>query len=291
MKANMARLAIPLASLIVAAACGSAGSSEGQEPRTIGAAPREVTITATDHAFEAPDTVQAGWNTVRLVNHGEQIHEATLVQLEDGRTLQEYMHAYGEAVRTGGARPEWATFLGGPSSVQPHGDGSATLYLEPGNYAWGCWAPDSDGTPHLLGHDQIHAFEVRATSEDAPSTSAPEPTVSVGMHDYAFELSEPLKAGRHVIHVENMGVEPHHVLIFKLDSGRTPGDFQAWIENQMQGETPSTYVGGMGTQSFGIEGYLTLDLPAGNYVFVCLVAGVDEVPHFAKGMIEYVLVH
>lgn len=288
----MTKLAIPLASLIVATACGSGGSSEDEGPRThsTGAAPSEATITATDHAFEAPDTVQAGWNTFRLVNHGEQIHEATLVQLEDSRTLQEYMQAYGEAVRTGGARPEWARFLGGVSGVQPHRDGLATLYLEPGNYAWGCWAPDSDGTPHLLRHDQIHAFEVRPASADAPAASAPKPTVSVGMHDYEFELSEPLEAGKHVIRVENMGAEPHHVLIFKLGPGRTLEDFQAWIQNQMQGEAPSTYVGGMATQSFGVEGYLTLDLPAGDYILVCLVAGRDEVPHFAKGMIEHVRV-
>ena len=285
----MRTFVLSLATVIIIAACGPGSGSESKKVRTdtTEADPSEVTIVATDYAFEAPDTLEAGWTTFRLVNHGDLTHEATLVRLEGNRTLSEYMEAYGKAVRIGGARPEWARFLGGPTGVEPHGEGTTTLYLEPGNYAWGCWAPDSDGTPHLLGHDQIRAFKVRPARANAPAPSAPEHSITVGMHDYTFELRERLKAGKHVIRVENMGVEPHHVLIFRLGPGRTMEDFQAWIQNHMQGEAPSTYVGGMATQSFGVEGYLELDLPAGEYILVCLVAGLDEVPHVAKGMIEH----
>jgi hypothetical protein len=160
--------------------------------------------------------------------------------------------------------------------------------VEPGDYAWGCWAPGPDGTLHVLEHNQAHAFVVRPATTDAPAPSAPEPTFSLRMLDYTFELSGSVGAGTHVMHVENLGVEPHHVLIFKLDPERTMEDFQVWIENEMQGEAPSTFVGGMDNQSFGTEGYVELDLPAGDYVFICLVAGLDEVPHFAKGMIQRV---
>jgi hypothetical protein len=35
------------------------------------------------------------------------------------------------------------------------------------------------------------------------------------MLDYSFQLTAPLKAGRHVIRVDNVGADPHHVLLFK----------------------------------------------------------------------------
>jgi hypothetical protein len=294
----MRKLAFPFALLIVTAAYGSGCSSEHEGARTgtTDEAPTVVTISATDYAFEAPDTLRAGWTRVRLVNRCDQPHAATLVRLDPGRTLPEYIQAYREANRTRGARPDWARFLGGPVALLPHGEGNATLQLEPGNYAWVCFVPGSDHIAHVLAHNQAHAFVVRPGSGDAPAPKPPELTASLRMLDYSFELSAPLKAGKRVIRIENVGVEPHHLLLFKLAPGRTLEDFQsrdldlfeAWLWNHKQGEAPTTFVGGMDTQSHGAEAYLELDLPAGDYVFVCLVGGRDGVPHIAKGMIQHV---
>ncbi|HET6341769.1 MAG TPA: hypothetical protein VFG78_06245 [Gemmatimonadota bacterium] len=250
-----------------------------------------LTITATDYALEAPDTVSAGFSVVRIVNHGEEAHGATLVRLEEDKTLADYLEAYAEANLTRSARPDWARFLGGTLSlIPPRGEGTVTLELEPGNYAWVCFVPGSDGTVHLLGHKQAHGFVVRPRDGDAAPPSAPEPTVSLRMLDFDYRLGAPLKTGRNVIRVVNDGVEPHHVLVFKLDSGSTMEDFHAWLEDLMQGEAPATFVGAMGEMSTGAAGYLEVDLPAGDYVLICLVAGRDEVPHFAKGMIQHIRV-
>jgi hypothetical protein len=296
----MRRLAIPVALLIATAGGGSGYSSENEGARTgtTDEAPAAVTISATDYAFEAPDTLQAGWTRVRLVNQGDQPHSATLVRFDRGRTLPEYIRAYGEANRTRSARPDWARFLGGPVALLPHSERNATLHLEPGNYAWVCLAPGPDHISHLLAHNQAHAFVVRPGSGDAPAPKPPEPTVSLRMLDYSFELSAPLKAGKQVMRIENVGAEPHHVLIFKPAPGRTMEDFQsrdldlfeAWLWNHVQGEAPVTFVGAMEAESPGAEAYLELELPAGDYVFVCLLAGRDGVPHIAKGMIQHVRV-
>jgi hypothetical protein len=257
--------------------------------QTKAGAPPVVTIIATDYAYEAPDTVPAGFNVFRIVNHGDQAHAATIVRLEAGKTLSDYIEAYREANRTRGARPAWAKFRGGPVAFM-RGEGDATLYLEPGNYAWVCFVPDPDGVSHLLKHNQAHAFVVRPRTGDTPAPSAPEPSVSLRMLDYSFQLSAPLKAGRQVIRVDNVGADPHHVLLFKLTPGKTIQDFQAWLQEHMQGEAPSTFVGAMGELSTGADAYFEADLSAGEYVLVCLITGRDEVSHAAKGMIQQIRV-
>jgi hypothetical protein len=265
------------------------GSRRAINAQAKAGAPPVVTIIATDYAYEAPDTVPAGLNLFRIVNHGDQAHAATIVRLEAGKTLSDYIEAYREANRTRGARPAWAKFRGGPAAFT-RGEGNATLYLEPGNYAWVCFVPGPDGVSHLLKHNQAHAFVVRPRTGDTPAPSAPEPSASLRMLDYSFQLSPPLKAGRQVICVDNVGDDPHHVLLFKLAPGKTVQDFQAWLQNHMEGEAPSTYAGAMAELSTGAHAYLEVDLTAGEYILVCLITGRDEVSHAAKGMIQQIRV-
>ncbi len=96
--------------------------------------------------------------------------------------------------------------------------------------------------------------------------------------------------GKQVIRVENLGVEPHHVLLFKLLPGKTMEDYHAWLETGMQGDAPAEGVDASGELSTGEEAYMEVDLSTGDYLLVCLVAGQNEVPHVAMGMIEHVRV-
>jgi len=268
---------------------GCAPRDDAPRSASAGAAANEVTVTATDYALDAPDTMPAGWTTVRLVNDGEQPHAAVLLRLEAGRTVREYIEAYGEAVRTRGPRPAWATAHGGAMAI-PHGEASAIVHMEAGDYAWVCFVPAPDGSAHMVQHGEAHEFVVRPYTGDAPAPSAPEPTATLRMLDYAFELDTTPRAGRQTIRVENAGLEQHHVLFFELMPERTMAEFNAWLQTGMQGEAPASLVAAMAGLSAGAEAYLEVDLTPGEYVLVCLVAGRDEVPHTAKGMIRRVRV-
>jgi hypothetical protein len=250
------------------------------------AAPPVITIMATDYAYESPDTVPAGFTTFRLVNRGDEFHGATIVRFESGRTVPEYIDAYA-AAQPRGPRPVWARFLGG-AYAPPHGEATATLDLEPGSYAWVCFAPGKDNVAHLLVHKQARAFVVRARGADRPSSSAPVPTASLRLLDYSFQFGAPLTPGRHTVRVENVGAEPHHVLMFKLMPGKTIEDYQAWVQRNMQGEPPVTFVAAMAELSTGATGYFEADLAAANYVLVCLITGRDEVSHAEKGMVQHI---
>ena len=89
------------------------GCTAGRKaPRMDAAAgPTVVGLTATEHAFEALDTIAAGFTTFQLVNNGDQFPMGQLIRLEGGRTLGDFLVAYNEAFRTTGPRPNWATRL------------------------------------------------------------------------------------------------------------------------------------------------------------------------------------
>jgi hypothetical protein len=272
-----------MAILTLAIACAACQ----KESRTDAAAgPTLVTVTATDYAFDAPDTIAAGWTKFRLVNKGEQLHMALLIKLEGSRTLDDFLKVYGESFRTVRRSPrlEWAKRRGGPGAAEPQGQSNATQYLEPGNYAWICIMNVPDGIPHVVKAGMAKPFTVRGptTPQTAPSAS-----VVIRMVDYAFRISTPLTTGRHMIRVENVGVEPHEVGLLKLTPGKTMLDFQAWIRNP-QGQPPANLVGGVSSLVTNSEAYFEVDLTSGNYLLVCLVTAPDGRPHTDHGMIQQV---
>lgn len=275
---------VPLVAIVVwGVAC-----TAGEAPRTdAAAAPTLVTLTATDYAFEAPDTIPAGFTTFRMVNNSDQFHMAQLIKLEGGRTLDDFLQAYSEAFRTVGPRPEWAQRLGGPGVAEPHGESNTTQHLEAGSYAWICLVnPPPDRMPHVM-KGMAHPFVVRANGATAASRAAPEAAVVIRLVDYAFSVSAPLTAGRHMIRVENAGAEPHEVGLMRLAPGKTMQDLEAWMQT-FQGPPPASSVGGVSSLAANTEAYFEADLTPGDYVLICLVTAPDGRPHTEHGMIHHI---
>lgn len=228
-----------------------------------------------------------GLTTFQLVNDSDQLHMAHLIKLEGGRTLDDFLVAYNEAFRTVGPRPPWATRLGGPGVADPRGRSNATHYLEPGSYAWVCLMNVPDGIPHVVKAGMAKAFAVRARDRGASPVTAPEASVVIRLVDYAFNISAPLTAGRHMIRVENAGAEPHEVGLLKLAPGKTMQDFEAWLQNP-QGPLPASSVGGVSSLAANMEAYFEVNLTPGDYVFLCLVTAPDGRPHTEHGMIQQI---
>jgi hypothetical protein len=272
-----------MAILALAIACAAC---KKESPTDAAAGPTLVTVTATDYAFEAPDTIAAGWTKFRLVNKGEQLHMALLIKLEGSRTLDDFLKAYGESFRTVRRSPrlEWAKRRGGPGAAEPQGQSNATQYLEPGSYAWICIMNVPDGIPHVFKAGMAKPFTVRGPT--TPRT-APIASVVIRMVDYAFRISTPLTTGRHIIRVENVGVEPHEVGLLKLAPGKTMLDFQVWMRNP-QGQPPANPVGGVSSLVTNSEAYFEVDLTSGDYLLVCFVTAPDGRPHAEHGMIQQV---
>ncbi len=286
----------PAAAVVVALACAT--EDEAAQVNATTALPTVVTVTATDYAFQAPDTIPAGFTTFRLVNRSDQIHMAHLIRLDSERTIQDLIEGYSEAVRTAGSGLEsfteyvesiqWAARFGGPAA-DPHATSvSVTQHLEPGSYAWICLRDLPDGVLHLT-KGMARPLEVRSADDTPVPRIAPEARVVIRMIDYAFILSTPLTVGRQTIRVENAGPEPHALTLLRFEAGKTMSDLQAYLEN-VQSPPPAVRVGGVTALASALDAYIEVDLTPGDYVLVCFLTAPDGRSHIAHGMIQPVRV-
>ncbi|HEX2171504.1 MAG TPA: hypothetical protein VHL09_03550, partial [Dehalococcoidia bacterium] len=105
-----------------------------------------MTFNAADYSFSGPDTVPAGWTSIRLVNQGQEPHHLTLLKLAEGRTVADFMNAMQSDAPP---PPGLFTEEGGPNGITPGTDAIAVVNLEPGTYILACFSPSPDGTPHI----------------------------------------------------------------------------------------------------------------------------------------------
>ncbi len=288
--------AVWVAFVIVLLGCRTESERAGQN--TASAAPHVVAVSVAHHTFQAPDTIDAGWTAFRFANNGDDVHYAHIVQLDSGRTVPELVSAYAEAIRTSGPRPKWVTRFGGPGGTAPGDTSVVTQYLEAGSYVWICPVEDGGGNPHF-GTGEFKAFVVRAASADAVGPEvAPTATVSIRLMDFEFAIETPMTAGQHTIRVVNGGVEPHDLVVLKLEPGRTADDVlmslnperarRADQKDQPAEPLPSigSGAGGVAAMRPGMEAFFTTTLTPGDYVLLCMATAPDGRSHIEHGMVQ-----
>lgn len=280
----------PLAVLagLALVACSSdkppaADAGAADTPAAAAAAPNVVTVVTTNYAFDAPAELPAGLTTFRLVNRGPSLHHIQLVQLGEGKTVDDFM-----AALKAGPPPKWARMAGGPNPGELGDTTITTLALEPGNYAMLCFIPDPDGVPHVA-KGMVRPLTV-TTAAAGPAAASPEADVVMKLVDYDFELSKPIPAGRHTIRIENAGPQEHEVAIVKLEPGKQPMDFARWGEKQV-GKPPGTLHGGVSGIMPGDTAFVEVDLAPGEYGLICFVPDhKDGKGHYHHGMAKKVTV-
>jgi uncharacterized cupredoxin-like copper-binding protein len=248
-------------------------------------APNTVNVTAKDFAFDAPTKIPAGATRFELANHGKELHQAQLIRLEDGKTLDDLA----KAMKTPGPPPSWVKWVGGPNGIAPGQRANATAVLTPGQYAYICLIPGMDGMMHAA-KGMVRPFEVTAATSGAPA-ELPAADVTVRLIDYGFEPSQPLTPGRHTIRVENAGPQVHELVLLKLAPGKKTEDFGRWAESGMKGPPPAEPIGGVVALEKGGNGSFDVDLTPGDYGFICFVPDAkDGKPHLVHGMMKTIKV-
>lgn len=297
----MKTLACARAAVAVAALAACATNDAAPRRDSAAAAPAVVSLTATDYAIQVPETIPAGWVTLRMANEGREVHYGHIVQLAAGRTAQHLVDAYAEAIRTSGPRPKWVSRFGGPGGAAPGGSSSVTQYLEPGDYVWICPVEDSEGHPHF-GKGEYEPFVVHsAGAMPARSGAAPDADAVVRLMDYDFTLGTPLRRGRQTIRVENVGVEPHDLVLMRLAPGMTADDVRVAMNPERARradaakpvpsmESVGTLAGGIAAIGTGREVFFDAELTAGEYVMICMATAADGQSHIEHGMIRQVSV-
>jgi uncharacterized cupredoxin-like copper-binding protein len=129
-----------------------------------------------------------------------------------------------------------------------------------------------------------------AASQPTEALPAPAPVseISIDAADFSYAAPEIVSEGWVRVHLTNTGAEPHHVQFLRLNDGVTVQQFEEALK---QGEGPALamtkQVGGVGAVAPGGSAQAVINLPAGEYVILCLIPSPsDHVAHHAKGMIK-----
>ena len=107
-----------------------------------------ATYVATEFAFEGPDVLPAGDVTLTLDNQGKQVHELSLGELLQGKTMTDVHALLKKGV--GGKPPKWFKVAGG-TGAKPGETGTLDAKLTPGSYIMLCLVPDkASKKPHVM---------------------------------------------------------------------------------------------------------------------------------------------
>jgi plastocyanin len=249
---------------------------------------RVVTVHAKEFAFDIPKSIPAGPTTFRLVNDGKESHHLSIIKLEQGKTIADF----GEALK-GGAPPEWAVAYGGPNAAVPGQTIAATIDMEPGNYVVVCFIPSpGEQAPHamkgMIAPLTVTAGGVaQAGAAAAESMEDPKPDLHLVMKEYGYQFSKPVTAGKHTIHVMNIGTQEHEAALVKLAPGKSMKDFDAWLVSGMKGPAPADPAPGMAGLGKGRTGSFDTNLTAGRYGVICWIPDAkDGKPHSMHGMVQ-----
>jgi hypothetical protein len=296
-------------------ACGGDSSEDGARAGA-GAAkssapePTTLSITTSDvgedrFATEAPGSIKGGLVKVVFENAGKMPHEAQLLRVDEGHTVQEAVEIItSEDDKT----PEWIHPAGGVALTPPGQQGTTFINLPAGNYvviSLGAGGPEEAPPPATRG--ALAEFEVtEGQPGELPQTSASivaeddgehgeaGESEEAGEHEHGFETTG-LKAGRNMVLFDNRSDELHHAVMAPIlgdttleevgealaseepPSGPPPVDFEnIVITSVLDGKTKEV---------------TELELRAGRYALLCFISDREGgKPHFAEGMLEEVMV-
>jgi hypothetical protein len=244
-----------------------------------------VNITASEYKFDAPDSIPAGLTSFTLTDSGKEIHHASLMKLDSGKTLADLENGI-KNMKPGAPPPGWVIPVGGPNAVAPTGSTALTMVMDPGTYAIVCFVPDEKGVPHVM---KGMAKQLNVTANANANTTPPNADVTVTLRDYQFDFSTPLTAGKHTIKITTAPGQPHEFTLFQLSPGKKAEDVTKYIETGMKGAPPARPIGGVAGMAAGHDVYYDVDLTPGDYAIICFLEDAkDGKPHFTHGMIQQI---
>jgi len=255
-----------LALAAIVAACGQSTATNLPGTPTATQSIPKMTITTKDFAFDMPESIATGYVDVTVVNNGAEEHQAQLVRLNNGVTLEQFKEALKKGPQ---AALPLVTTAGGISAVKPGQSQEITLNLAEGQYVALCFIAGKDNVAHTE-KGMIKSFTVTGPS-NVGQVSAPKADVDVVMKDFAFGLPSTIKSGLLTYKVTNEGPQPHEMAMMKLAPGKTIDDVKAALQSPSGGPLPGDFVGGAGALAPGSSAWLRMSLEPGNYVVVCFV--------------------
>jgi hypothetical protein len=254
--------------------------------------PRTVRISISDEPggrfkITAPSSLPAGTAQIQFTNNGKADHEAQLIRVDGNHSLQEVLTLLD---REGAPTPSWLHGAGGVAPTKPGGTNNVIQRLQPGTYYLVDLERGGENAPANATKGAAATIQVR---DDGGSEAAlPKTEARVTAVEYGFRPTG-LHIGLNRVEFDNAGREPHHVIAFPINPGKTINDVrQAFQSERQQGPPPFDEESATGTAVLdgGTKQVALLNLPkAGKYARVCFLSDrAGGPPHVAKGMVTEV---
>jgi len=149
------------------------------------------------------------------------------------------------------------------------------------------------GTGVLLGACNTgEASKPVPVPSDAVTLSPQE--VVVRTRDFVFEAPDTVQSGATVFRLVNDGPEFHHIVLARLDEGRTADEMLRHVAHGAEAYASApgvTLIGGPNTPGVpGEETNATVELRPGTYVMLCVIPSPDGIAHHMKGMVKELVV-
>ena len=186
-----------------------------------------------------------------------------------------------EAATQGKPFPDWFFAGGGVPSIKPGDSKSVTQVLEPGTY----YTTNVEaGVP-----DPKSMVAIEVTGDESDEELEADATVKAA--EYTFE-DEGLEAGENEIAFQNVGAQPHHLIVAPIKGDATIEEVEKAFASKNGGQPPIEEKGTQ-TATAVVEGgesqLVDVDLKPGRYAFLCFISDRQGgPPHVTKGMVEEV---
>ena len=231
------------------------------QPAAALSAQRVLAVIARDTALEVSPTVPAGVTTVRLVLQGKARRELVVRRVPSGTPPETLIR--GAAGRPTKWFAQWS--FGGPAVPGDSAtNASTTVELRPGIYLLVAYEVDASG--RARGDRYLwKQFTAVAGSALIPGRF-PVPDLTLKVRDARIDVEGTIRRGdRRTIQVENVGGQPHEIIIGRLKPGKTVDDVRVWTARRAE-SAPFVYVGGFTPMSPGVTAQTVLNLLPGEHV-------------------------
>jgi hypothetical protein len=248
-------------------------------------------------AISGPDTIQPGWNRIRVENRSNMTHFLLFDKMPDSLGVWDHKEVAAvyqqamdlvnegkpeEALGAFAALPAWfaqVQFLGGPGFIGPNDAFEMDMFVEEGRYVVECYVKTNgifhSYTPAPDALAMVHQLDV--TGE--PTTNTPPQA------DLAVRISSDgiVMAGEPAVGVQTFSVNfvdqiahetglRHDVQLVRLEDGQTLETVAPWMNvlspTGLETPAPAHFEGGVNEMPAGQTAYFTVELTAGRYALI-----------------------
>jgi uncharacterized cupredoxin-like copper-binding protein len=252
-----------------------------------------LSITTTDlgkkkFRMEAPKSIKGGVVEVNFRNAGKVGHEAQLIRMDGGHTVNEALKIIGVNKPV---IPDWLHAEGGVRARPPGASGTATVKLTPGNYAVIDTESDNGPPPALYGAKA----SFRVTGDNGGKIEGTDTKIEAkdkGKDKFEWVVSN-LKPGTSELTFDNTSKEIHLMFAAPIRGNATLADVKKSLsEEKPSGPPPIDFNKATGTNVLdGKKKEKTqVRFSKGRYALVCFLTDRDGKgkPHYQEGMLKEV---